>query len=112
VQNVALTITTTLEEAVSRMQLQLNSLPMKRWRKCKSAGGNRRLQDAQKHAQQISLDEVAGGGLANSRCRVATCFRTLRHSSLHSGSNWSRMVCADGARTRPDYLVNRVDKKN
>jgi len=45
VQNVAMTITTVLEEAVSRMQLQLHSLPMKRWRKRKSAGGNRHLQE-------------------------------------------------------------------
>jgi hypothetical protein len=79
VQNVAMTITTALEEAVSRMQLQLHSLPMKRWRKGKSAGGNRHLQDAKMHTRQISLDEVAGGGLANSCCRGATCFRTLLH---------------------------------
>ena len=79
VQNVAMTITTALEEAVSRMQLQLHSLPMKRWRKRKSAGGNRHLQDAKKRARQISLDEVAGGGLANSRYRGATCFRPLLH---------------------------------
>ena len=79
VQNVAMKITTALEEAVSHMQLQLHSLPMKRWRKPKSAGGNRHLQNAKKHAQQISLDEVAGGGLANSRCQGATCFRTLLH---------------------------------
>jgi len=77
VQNVAMKITTALEEAVSHMQLQLHSLPMKRWRKPKSAGGNRHLQNAKKHAQQISLDEVAGGGLANSRCRGAT-IRKLR----------------------------------
>ena len=68
VQNVAMTITTALEEAVSRMQLQLHSLPMKRWRKRKSAGGNRHLQDAKKHARNFSLEKVAGGGLANSRC--------------------------------------------
>ena len=92
VQNVGMTITTALEEAVSRMQLQLHSLPMKRWRKRKSAGGNRHLQHAKKHAQQILLDEVAGGGLANSRCRGVTCFRTLLF------------------RTRPDFLVNRVDQ--
>jgi hypothetical protein len=71
VQNIAMTITTALEEAVSRMQLQLHSLPVKRWRKRKSAGGNRRLQDAKKHARQILLEEVAGGGLANSRYRGA-----------------------------------------
>jgi hypothetical protein len=79
VQNVAMTITTALEKAVSRIQLQLHSLPMKRWRKRKCAGGNRNLQNAKKHAQQISLDEVGGGGLANSRCRGATCFHTLLH---------------------------------
>jgi len=79
VQNVAMTITTALEEAVSCMQLQLHSLPMKRWRKRKFAGGNSHLQNAKKHAQQISLDEVAGGGLANSRCRGATCFCTPLH---------------------------------
>jgi len=79
VQNVAMTITTALEEAVSRMQLQLHSLPMKRWRKRKSAGENRHLQDAKMHTRQISLYEVAGGGLANSCCRGATCFRTLLH---------------------------------
>ena len=43
VQHVAMTITLALEEAVSRMQLQLHSLPMKRWRKRKSAGGNGHL---------------------------------------------------------------------
>ena len=78
VQNVAMTITTVLEEAASRMQLQLHSLPMKSWRKRKSAGGNRHLQ-AKMHTRQISLNEVAGGGLANSRCQGATCFRTLLH---------------------------------
>jgi len=31
--------------------------------------------------------------------------------SPRSGSKWSRMVCADGTETRPDYLVNRVDQK-
>ena len=61
VQNVAMTITTTLEEVVSRIQLQLHSLPMKRWRKRKFAGGNRHLQDAKKLARQILLNEVAGG---------------------------------------------------
>ena len=79
VQNVAMTIMTTLDEAVSCMQVQLHSLLMKRWRKRKSAGGNRHLQDAKMHTQQISLDEVAGGRLANSCCRGATCFRTLLH---------------------------------
>ena len=67
VQNAAMT----LEEAVSRMKLQLQSLPVKRWRKRKSTGGNRHLQDAKKHARQISLDEIAGGGLAKSRYRVS-----------------------------------------
>ena len=79
VQNVAMTITTALEEAVIRMQLQLHSLPVKRWRKHTSAGGNRHLQDAKMHARQILLDEVVGGGLANSRYRGATCFRPLLH---------------------------------
>ena len=51
---------------------------MKSWRKRKSAGGNRHLQ-AKMHTRQISLNEVAGGGLANSRCQGATCFRTLLH---------------------------------
>ena len=89
VQNVAMTITTALEEAVSCMQLQLHSLPMKRWRKRKSAGGNRHLQDAKKHARQISLHEVARGGLANSRCRGSTCFRTLLDAFI---AFWLEMV--------------------
>ena len=89
VQNVAMTITTALEEAVSRMQLQLHSLPMKRWRKRKSAGGNWHLQDAKKHARQILLDEVAGGGLANRRCRGATCFLHLFSRVLaRNGREW------------------------
>jgi len=79
VQHVAMTITLALEEAVSRMQLQLHSLPMKRWRKRKFAGGNRDLQDAKMHTRQISMNEVAGGGLAKSRCREATCFCPLLH---------------------------------
>jgi len=80
-QNVAMTITTALEEAVSRMQLQLHSLPVKRWHIRKSAGGNRHLQDAKKHVRQMSMDEVAGSGLANSRYRGATFFRPLLHHS-------------------------------
>jgi len=71
------------------MQLQLHSLPVKRCRKRKSAGGNRHLQDAKKHARQVSLDEVAGGGLANSRYRGATCFRPLLHP-------FSRVVAQNG----------------
>jgi len=74
-----MTITTALEEGVNRMQLQLRSLLMKTWRKRKTVGGNRQLQDTKKHARKISLDEVAGGGLANGRCRGATCFCTLLH---------------------------------
>jgi len=85
VQNVAMTIMTALEEAL--MQLQLHSLPVKRWHKHKSTSGNRHLQDAKKHARQISLDEVAGGGLANSRYQGATCFRPLLDLHPHSGSN-------------------------
>jgi len=61
------------------MQLQLHSLPVKMWRKRKFVGGNRHLQDAKKHTRQISLDEVAGGGLANSRYQGATFFRPLLH---------------------------------
>jgi len=79
VPNVAMTIMTAPEEVVSRMQLQLHSLPVKRWRKRKSAGGNRHLQDAKKRARQISLDEVAGGWLVNSQYRGATCFLPLLH---------------------------------
>jgi len=108
VQNVAMTITTALEEAISRMQLQLYLLPVKRWRKRKSVGGKRHLQDAKKHARQISLDEVAGGGLANSRYQGATFFRppfTL------SAAFWLEMVCADGTGTRKDYLANHFDPK-
>jgi len=96
VQNVAMTITTALEEAVSRMQLQLHSLPMKRWCKRKSAGGNRHLQDAKKHARQILLDEVAGGGLANSRCRGATSFCPLLHPfsrvQARNGHEWCVLI--------------------
>jgi len=102
VQNIAMTITTALEEAVSRMQLQLHSLPMKRWRKRKSAGENRHLQNTKKHAQQISLDEVAGGRLANSRCRGATCFRTLLHPLT---AFWLQMV-ANGV-----FSTKRCDLK-
>jgi len=103
------TIMTAPEEAVSYMQLQLHSLPVKKWRKRKSVGGNRHLQDAKKHARQILLHEVAGGGLANHRYRGATCFRPLLHP-------FSRVlarngVCVKGTETRPDYLANRVDQK-
>jgi len=86
-QNVAMTITTVLEEAVSHMQLQLHSLPVKRWRKRKSASGSRHLQDAKKHARQISLDEVARGRLANSRYQGATCFCRLLHPFCSSDTN-------------------------
>jgi len=48
------------------------------------------------------LTVAAGGPPASAR------FCTL---SPRSGSKWSRMVLADGTRTRPDYLVNRVDQK-
>jgi len=43
---------------------------------------------------------------------MGTAARMTRvRAAAKNGSKWSRMVCADGTGTRPDYLVNHVDQQ-
>jgi len=96
VQIVAMTITKALEVAVSRMQLQLHSLPVKRWRKRKSAGGNRHLQDAKMHARQILLEKWQEAGW---RTVAPEGPPASARSFTLSAAFWLDMVCADGTGT-------------
>jgi len=67
------TITTAPGEANNLMQLQQHSL------QTQIMGGQRHLQAGKSAPNKTSLDEVAKGGLANSRYRGATYFRPLLH---------------------------------
>jgi len=88
------TITTAPEEAVSRIQLQLHSLPVKKVAQTQISGENRHLQDAKfrwMKWQKTGWRTFATKGPPAS----------ARSFTLPAG-HW----------TRPDYLANRVDQKN
>ena len=89
VQNVAMTITTVLEEAVSRMQLQLHSLPMKRWRKrnLRVEIGTCRMQKSTPDKFRQMKWQEAGWRTVAAEGPPASARSFTR--SLRSGSKWS-----------------------